>query len=112
MVNIESFTCNTFTVIDIQILQGLIDTSMLDFLQCEKTDFSPLKPMVNIKNVAILITLFTCCKNQLNVVHVLIKMHPTTDQDIGNKQVLVQNFHDQHLVLNGRYQGLTPHMFI
>ena len=29
MVNIESFTCNTFIVIHIQILQGLIDKSML-----------------------------------------------------------------------------------
>ena len=36
MVNIESFTCNTFIVIHIQILHGLIDKSMLDFLQCEK----------------------------------------------------------------------------
>ena len=39
MVNIESFTCNTFIVIHIQILQGLIDKSMLDFLQCEKKTF-------------------------------------------------------------------------
>ena len=29
MVNIESFTCNTFIVIHIQILQVLIDKSML-----------------------------------------------------------------------------------
>ena len=32
-VNIESFTCNNFIVMHNQNLQGLIDTSMLDFLQ-------------------------------------------------------------------------------
>ena len=52
MVNVESFTCNILIVIDIQIVQGLIDKSMLDFLQCEKNWFSPLKPMVNIDNIA------------------------------------------------------------
>ena len=36
MVNIESFTCNTFIVIDIQILKGFIGKSILDFLLCEK----------------------------------------------------------------------------
>ena len=39
MVDIESFTINTLMVIDIQILQGLIDKSMLDLLQCANTDF-------------------------------------------------------------------------
>ena len=94
--NIESFTCNAFIVVHIQILQGLIDKSMLDFFHCEKNLVSPLKPMVNINNVAIFITFFTNGKNQLNFAHVLIKMHPTTDQNMGNKTMLVQNF-DEHL---------------
>ena len=54
--------------------------------------------MVNIDNVATFITFFTYGKNQLNFVHVLIKMHPTTDQDMGNKPMLVQNLYEQHLV--------------
>ena len=45
--------------------------------------------MVNINNVAIFITF-------INFAHVLIKMHPTTDQNMGNKTMLVQNF-DEHL---------------
>ena len=98
MVNIKYFTCNTFIVIHIQILQGLIDKSMLDFLQCEKNRFSPLKPMLNINNVAKFITFFTDGKNQLNFSHVLIKMLPTTDQNMGNKPMLVQNFDEQPLV--------------
>ena len=92
MVNIESFTCNTFRVIYIQILPGLIDKSMLDFLQYEKNIFSPLKPIVNVNNVVIFITFFTDGKNQLNIAHVLIKMHPTTDHNMGNKPMLVKNF--------------------
>ena len=71
---------------------------MLDFLQCEKNRFSSLKPMVNINNVAIFITFFTYGKNQLKFVPVVIKMHPTTDHDVGNKPMLVQNFHEQHLI--------------
>ena len=43
--------------------------------------------MVNINNVTIFITY---SKDQLNFVHVLIKMHSTTDQDMGNKPMLVQ----------------------
>ena len=85
----------SYIVIDIQISQSLIDTSMLDFLQYEKkTDFPPLKPMVNINNVAIFITSFTYDKNQLHFDYVLKKMHPTTDQDMGNKPMLVQNVHE------------------
>ena len=87
-VNIESFTCNTLIVIDIQILQGLIDKSMLNFLQCEKNLLSLLKPMVSVVNVAIFITCLTYGKSQSDFVHVLIKMHPTTDQDMGNKPML------------------------
>ena len=51
--------------------------------------------MVNINNIAKFRTLFACGKNQLNVILVPIKMHPTTDQDMGNKSMLVQNFHGQ-----------------
>ena len=54
--------------------------------------------MVRIINVAIFITFFTDDENQLNFAHVLIKMHPTTDQDMGNKPMLVQNFDEQPLV--------------
>ena len=54
--------------------------------------------MVNITNVAIFITFFTCGKNQLNCVNVLIRMHPTTDQHMGNKPMLVQNFHKNLLL--------------
>ena len=43
MMNIESFTCNTFIVIHIQILQGLIDKSMLDFLKCENKLIFPIE---------------------------------------------------------------------
>ena len=98
MVNIESFSCNTFIVIHIHILQGLMDKSMLNFLQCEKKGFSPLKPMVNINNGAIFIALYSDGKNQLNFAHVLIKMHPTIDKNMGNKPMLVQNFDEQPLV--------------
>ena len=49
-------------------------------------------------SVVIFITFFTYSKNLLNFVHVLIKMHPITDQDMGNKQMSVQNFYEQHLV--------------
>ena len=64
MVNVESFTCNILIVIDIQILQVLIDKSMLDFLQCDKNRFSPLKPMEKINNVATFIFNFTYGKHQ------------------------------------------------
>ena len=61
--------------------------------------------MVNINNVAIFIALFTDGKNQLNFAHVLIKMHPTTDQNMGNKPRLVQNFDEQPLVhLQSKHQ--------
>ena len=96
MVNIESFTCITFMGIDIQILQCSIDKSMLVFLQCGKK--TRLKPMVNIDNNAIFITFFTYGKNQLHFDNVLLKMHPTTDQDMGNKPMLVQKLYEQHLV--------------
>ena len=58
MVDTESFTINTLMVIDIQILQGLTDKSMLDLLQCAKHRFSPLKLMINIHNDAIFIKIF------------------------------------------------------
>ena len=96
MVNIESYICKTVIVMDILILQDLVDKSMLDFLQSEKYGFSPLKLMVNINNVAIFINFLTYGKNQLNFVHLLIKMHPTTDQDMGNKRILFQNSHERH----------------
>ena len=54
--------------------------------------------MVNTNNLGIFITFFTYGKSQLNCVYVLIKMHPPTDQDMGNKLMLVQNFHQQNLV--------------
>ena len=54
--------------------------------------------MVNINNVAIFITVFTYDKNQLHFDYVLIKMHPTTGQDMGNKLMMVQGFREQHLV--------------
>ena len=54
--------------------------------------------MVNINNIAKFITVFDYDKTLLNAIHVPIKMHPSTDQDMGNKSVLVQNFHEQALV--------------
>ena len=51
--------------------------------------------MVKINNVAIFITFVTYGKNQFHFVHVLLKMHPTTDHDM-KKTMLVQNFHEQH----------------
>ena len=54
--------------------------------------------MVNINNVAIFITFFTDGKLQFNCAHVLLKMHPTSDQNMGNKTMLVQNFDEQPLV--------------
>ena len=53
--------------------------------------------MVNINNVAIC-TFFSDGKTQLNFAHVLIKMHPTFDQNMGNKPMLVQNFDEHPLV--------------
>ena len=54
--------------------------------------------MVNINNVEIFITFFIYGKNQLNVVHMLIKIHSTTDQNMGSQPMLVRNFQEQHLV--------------
>ena len=54
--------------------------------------------MININNVAIFITFFADGKSQLNIAHVLIKMHPNTDQNMGNIPMLVQNFNEQPLV--------------
>ena len=56
--------------------------------------------MLNINNVAKFMTCFTDGKNQLNFAHVLIKMHSTTDQNMGNKfkPMLVQNFDEHPLV--------------
>ena len=54
--------------------------------------------MIDINNVAIFITFFTDGKNRLNFVHVLIKMHPTTDQNMGNKRMLDKNSDEQPLV--------------
>ena len=51
--------------------------------------------MLNINNVAKFITFFADGKKQLNFAHVLMKMHPTTDQNMGEKTMLVQNF-DEH----------------
>ena len=42
--------------------------------------------MLNINNVAKFITFFPDGKKQLNFAHVLIKMHPTTDQNMEKKQ--------------------------
>ena len=54
--------------------------------------------MVNIDTIAKFLTFFAYGQNQINCIHVPIKMHPTTDQDMGNKSMLVQNFHEQALV--------------
>ena len=54
--------------------------------------------MENIHNLAIFITFFTDGENQSSFAHVLIKMHPTTDQNMGNKPMLFQNFDEQPLV--------------
>ena len=65
--------------------------------------------MLNINNVAKFITLFTDGKNRLNFAHVLIKMHPITDQNMGNKSTLVQNFDEHPLVpLRVNCSPLTP----
>ena len=63
--------------------------------------------MVNINYVAIFITFFTYGKNQLHFVQLLIKMYPTTDQNMGNKPMMVQNFHEQHLVPYNVYIKVT-----
>ena len=55
--------------------------------------------MVNINNVAIFTTFSNKGKNLFNFAHVLIMMHPTTDQNMGKKPRLVQNFDEQPLVL-------------
>ena len=52
--------------------------------------------MVNINNIAKFITFSPMVK--INFIYVPIKMHPTTDQDMGNKSMLVQNLHGQALV--------------
>ena len=54
--------------------------------------------MENVNKVAIFITFFTDGKNQLNFANVLIKMHPTTDQNMGKKPMLVQNFDEQPIL--------------
>ena len=38
------------------------------------------------------------CVGEQHFVYVFIKMHPITDQDMGNKPMLVQNIHEHHLV--------------
>ena len=62
--------------------------------------------MLNINNVAKLMTFFTDGKNQLNFAHVLIKMHPTYDQYMGNKPMLVQNFDKHPLVPLQQEKGM------
>ena len=55
--------------------------------------------MININNVAIFIRFFTDSKSLLNFAHLLLKMHPTTDQNMGNIPMLIKNFDEQTLVL-------------
>ena len=72
------FSFNIVIVIDIRILPSVTHISMLNFLQCEKNAFSPLKPIVNNFITAIILTFFT----NGNFVQVLIRMPTMNDKDL------------------------------
>ena len=55
---------------------------MLNFLQCEKNPFSPLKQIVNTFITAISLTFFTNGKIIPNFVQVLIRMPTMNDKDL------------------------------
>ena len=72
-----------FIVIDIRILPSFTQILMLNFLQCEKNPFSPLKPIVSTFITAIILTFFTNGKIIPNFVQVLIRMPTMNDKDLG-----------------------------
>ena len=43
MVDIKSFTCSSLIVTETEILQGLIEGLMCDFLQCEQNLIFPIE---------------------------------------------------------------------
>ena len=77
------FSFNIFIVIDIRILTSFTQILKLNFLECEKKTFSPLKPIVNTFITAIILTFFTNGKKILNFVQVLIRMPTMNDKDLG-----------------------------
>ena len=77
------FSFNIFIVIDIRILPSFTQILKLNFLQCEKNPFSPLKPIVNTFITAIILTFFTNGKIIPNFVQVLIRMPTMNDKDLG-----------------------------
>ena len=77
------FTFDIFIVIDIRILPSFTQILMLNFLQCEKKPFSPLKPIVNIFITVIILTFFTNGKIILNSVQVLVRMPTMNEKDLG-----------------------------
>ena len=66
--------------------------STLNFLQCERNLFSPLKPIVNTFITPIILFFFTNGKQIPDFVQVLIRMPTMNDQDLGKILMLVQNF--------------------
>ena len=77
------FSFNIFIVIDIRILTSFTQILKLNFLECEKKTFSPLKPIVNTFITAIILTFFTNGKKILNFVQVLLRMPTMYDKDLG-----------------------------
>ena len=86
------FSFDIFIVIDIRILLSFTQISTLNFLQCEKNAFSPLKPIVNTFIAAIILTFFKNAKKIPNFVQVLIRMPTINVEEMGKRSTLVQNF--------------------
>ena len=89
------FSFINFMVIDIRILPSFTQTLTLNFLQCEKKTFSPLKPIVNTFITAIILTFFTNGKKNPHFAQVLIRMPTMNDKDLGKISILVQKFPEQ-----------------
>ena len=63
----------------------------LDNIMVKKTDFSPLKPVVNTFITAIIPTLFTSGIEIPKFTHVLIRIFTMGNNDMENISTLVQN---------------------
>ena len=68
---------------------------MLTFLQCEKNEFSLLKPIVNTFITAIILTFFKNGKKNPNFVQVHIGLPAINGKNMGKFSTLVQNVPEQ-----------------
>ena len=93
--NIILLSLHIFILINIRILSIFNQISTLNHLQCERNNFSPVKPIVNTFIIAIILAFFTNGKKSPNFIQVLNRMHTVDDKDMGSISTLVQNFPKQ-----------------